>query len=171
MDREVKSATAQITADVGGGVQLVSITNWLDMDKFYVEDSAGGLVFFPYNTITSYNQWSEELRLADSDGAFRWQVGAYYLDMKWDTFQSVQGAAILSGITGSPSDTQKRSTFGVIDSKNWSAFGQVEYDFAPTWTLVAGFRWSQDNKDLDLRRYTRTYRREYRQRRCSTSPT
>ena len=152
MDREVKDATATITAELGGGVQLVSISNWLDMDKFYVEDSAGGLAFFPYNTINDYSQWSEELRLAESDGGFRWQVGAYYLDMKWDTFQSVQGAAILSGITGSPSDTQKQSTFGVIDSKNWSLFGQAEYDFAPSWTAVLGFRWSQDNKDLELRR-------------------
>ncbi len=151
MDREVKSATATVTAELGGGVQLVSITNWMNMDKFYVEDSAGGLVFFPYNTINSYDQWSEELRLADADGGFRWQVGAYYLDMTWDTFQSVQGAAILSGITGSPSDTQKRSTFGVLDSKNWSIFGQVEYDFASSWTLVTGFRWSQDDKNLDLR--------------------
>ena len=138
--------------ELGGGVQLVSITNWMDMDKFYVEDAAGGLAFFPYNTINSYDQWSEELRLADSDGGFRWQVGAYYLDMTWDTFQSVQGAAILSGITGSPSDTQKQSTFGIVDSRNWSVFGQVEFDFAAGWTLVTGFRWSQDDKDLDLRR-------------------
>jgi len=152
MDREVTSATATVTAELGGGVQLVSITNWMNMDKFYVEDSAGGLVFFPYNTKNSYDQVSEELRLADADGPFRWQAGAYYLDMQWDTFQSVQGAAILSGITGSPSDTQKQSTFGVVDSRNWSLFGQVEYDFASAWTGVLGFRWSQDNKDLDLRR-------------------
>ena len=152
MDREVTSATATVTVELGSGVQLVSITNWMNMDKFYVEDSAGGLVFFPYNTKNSYDQVSEELRLADADGPFRWQAGAYYLDMQWDTFQSVQGAAILSGITGSPSDTQKQSTFGVVDSRNWSLFGQVEYDFASAWTAVLGFRWSQDNKDLDLRR-------------------
>jgi iron complex outermembrane receptor protein len=151
MDRETTSATGTITANLEGGLQLVSITNWMEMDKFYVEDSAGGLVFFPYNTINEYDQVSEELRLADAEGTVRWQVGAYYLDMTWDTFQSVQGAAIL-GFTGSTSETQKQSTFGVVDSRNWSVFGQVEYDLSAAWTLILGARWSQDDKDLDLRR-------------------
>ena len=71
-------------------------------------------------------------------------MGGYYLDMTWDTFQSVQGALILGGT----SDTQKMSTFGDIDSKNWSAFGQVEFDLASQWTLVTGLRWSQDNKSV-----------------------
>jgi iron complex outermembrane receptor protein len=148
MDRETNSATAEITADFDGGVRFVSITNWMEMDKFYVEDAAGGLAFFPYNTITSYDQVSQEFRLANSEGGFRWQLGAYYLDMKWDTFQSVQGAAILGGT----SDTQKMSTFGVIDSKNWSVFGQFEFDIAEKWTVVTGVRWSQDDKELEMRR-------------------
>jgi iron complex outermembrane receptor protein len=124
----------------------------MEMDKFYVEDSAGGLVFFPYNTINEYDQVSQEFRLANSEGPFRWQVGGYYLDMTWDTFQSVQGAAILGGVTGSPSETQKQSIFGVVDSRNWSVFGQVEYDLSSAWTLILGARWSQDDKELDLRR-------------------
>lgn len=148
MDRETNSATAQITADFDGGVEFVSITNWMEMDKFYVEDAAGGLAFFPYNTVTSYDQVSQEFRLANAEGEFRWQFGAYYLDMTWDTFQSVQGAAILGGT----SDTQKMSTFGIIDSKNWSVFGQIEVDIAENWTLVTGLRWSQDDKELDMRR-------------------
>jgi iron complex outermembrane receptor protein len=148
MDRETTSATGTITVDLADGLQFVSITNWMEMDKFYVEDSAGGLAFFPYNTINSYDQVSEELRLADADGGFRWQLGAYYLDMTWDTFQSVQGAAILGGT----SNSQKMSTFGVIDSRNWSIFGQAEFDLAPSWTVILGARWSQDDKDLEMRR-------------------
>jgi iron complex outermembrane receptor protein len=152
MDRETTHATGTITAELANGLELVSITNWMEMDKYYVEDAAGGLVFFPYNTINSYDQVSEEIRLAKSEGGFRWQLGAYYLDMTWDTFQSVQGAAILGGVTGSASETQKQSTFGVVDSRNWSVFAQMEYDLAPTWTLILGARWSQDDKDLDMRR-------------------
>jgi iron complex outermembrane receptor protein len=44
------------------------------------------------------------------------------------------------------------STFGDVDSDNWSAFGQVEFDLAPQWTLITGLRWSQDNKDLKMHR-------------------
>jgi iron complex outermembrane receptor protein len=146
-NREAKSITGQIKADLGWG-QLVSISNWQKLDKFYIEDAAGGLFFFPYNTIVSDKQWSEELRLSGERSGFRWQVGAYYLDMNWDTFQSVQG----STITGSGTDQHKISTYGLIDSRNWSVFGQTEWDFADRWTLVTGLRWSQDNKSLKMRR-------------------
>ena len=127
MNRNARSINAQVTAQVGEGVELVSISNALSMDKFYIEDAGGGFGFFPYNTINSYEQWSQELRLSGERDRLRWQLGGYYLDMQWDTFQSVQGALILGGT----SDTQKMSTFGVVDSKNWSAFGQVEFDIAP----------------------------------------
>jgi iron complex outermembrane receptor protein len=147
-DRDSTSLTAQITVGLGGDVELVSITNWMTMDKFYIEDAGGGFGFFPYNTINTYDQWSEELRLSGATETFRWQVGAYYLDMFWDTFQSVQGALILGGT----SDTQLMSTFGDVDSTNWSVFGQVELDFAENWTLIAGLRWSQDDKHLEMNR-------------------
>jgi iron complex outermembrane receptor protein len=152
MNRDVKSATAQFTAKVGSGVDFVSISSWMKMNKFYIEDSGGGLVFFPYNTINDYDQFSQEFRLSGTAEKTRWQVGAYYLDMTWDTFQSVAGAAILGGITESDSDTQMMSTFGKIDSRNWSVFGQGEYDLADAWTLIVGARWSQDNKDIAMRR-------------------
>ncbi|HZF16341.1 MAG TPA: TonB-dependent receptor [Steroidobacteraceae bacterium] len=148
LDRDVKSATAQFTAKLGGSLEFVSLTNWMDMHKFYIEDSAGGLAFFPYNTINDYDQFSQEFRLSGSSDKARWQAGAYYLNMTWDTFQSVAGAAILGGT----SDTQKMSTFGKVDSRNWSVFGQVEFDLSNSLTLIAGGRWSQDDKSLDMNR-------------------
>jgi iron complex outermembrane receptor protein len=146
-DREMTSLNAQVTADLGGA-ELVSITNWLEMDKFYIEDAGGGFGFFPYNTINKYDQWSQELRLSGEGDRWKWLVGGYYLDMTWDTFQSVQGALILGGT----SNTQKMSTFGDVDSRNWSAFGQVEYALADRWTLIGGLRWSQDDKDITMSR-------------------
>jgi iron complex outermembrane receptor protein len=148
MDRTVRTGTGQLTAKLADDVELVSITNAMSMDKFYIEDAGGGFGFFPYNTIASFQQWSQELRLSGDRDRLRWQVGGYYLDMKWDTFQSLQGALILGGT----SDTQIMSTFGTVDSKNWSAFGQLEFDLAPEWTLITGLRWSQDDKHLEMRR-------------------
>jgi iron complex outermembrane receptor protein len=148
MNRNTRALTGQVTAKVAEGVELVSITNVMSMDKFYIEDAGGGFGFFPYNTINSYEQWSQELRLSGDRDRFRWQVGGYYLDMQWDTFQSVQGALILGGT----SDTQKMSTRGLVDSKNWSVFGQTEFDLAPAWTLITGLRWSQDDKHLKMNR-------------------
>jgi iron complex outermembrane receptor protein len=150
-DREITSLNAQVTADLGGA-ELVSITNWFEMDKFYLEDAGGGFGFFPYNTVNDYDQWSQELRLSGEADRWKWLIGGYYLDMTWNTFQAVQGALILSGLTGSVSDTQMMSTFGDINSSNWSAFGQVEYALADQWTLIGGLRWSQDDKDIAMSR-------------------
>jgi iron complex outermembrane receptor protein len=150
-DREITSLQADVKAQVGEA-ELVSITNWFTMEKFYIEDAGGGFGFFPYNTITDYDQWSQELRLSGESERWTWQVGAYYLDMKWDTFQSVAGALILGPGTGSTSDTQKMSTLGVVDSQNWSVFGQAEYAISDYWTVIVGGRWSQDDKDLEMRR-------------------
>ena len=67
--------TAQITAQLGGA-EFVSLTNWLEMDKFYIEDAGGGFGFFPYNTINDYDQWSQEFRLSGDAERLRWTLGA-----------------------------------------------------------------------------------------------
>jgi iron complex outermembrane receptor protein len=153
MDRDTTSVTATVTANMDSGIEVVSITNWMDMDKFYLEDAGGGLVFFPYNTINDYTQFSQELRFSGSTDRMRWQVGAYYLDMTWDTFQSVEGAAIHGAPASGATDAAFTETFGLLDSSNWSLFGQVEYDIAPQWTLIGGLRYSEDSKDLDMTRF------------------
>ncbi|MBL8268445.1 TonB-dependent receptor [Steroidobacter sp.] len=148
-NRDVKSLTAQITADLSDDIELVSISNGMQMDKAYVEDSGQGFGHFPYFTNNDYDQWSQELRLSGGQGDLRWQTGAYYLDMTADTSQVVEGPLALGGT----SDTQRMSTYGTVRSKNWSVFGQVEYDIAPQWTLIGGARWSQDDKHLDMTRF------------------
>ena len=151
-DRETTSATASLKWRNESGLEAVSITNYLNLDKDYLEDAAGGLFFFPYHTVADFDQFSEELRLSREQERSRWQVGAYYLNMNWDVNQTVAGAAILSGATGSDSDTQSQETPAQIDSENWSIFAQGEYDFTDQLTGIAGLRWSQDDKHLEMRR-------------------
>ncbi len=144
-DRETYYGTGTLKWDFGG-VELTSVTNYLNLDKNYLEDAGGGFGFFPYNTIADFDQFSQELRLAGETDRSRWQLGAYYLDMTWDLSQSVAGALILGG----ESDTQRLDTLSVIDSRNWSVFAQGEYDLTSTLTLIAGARWSQDDKEIDM---------------------
>lgn len=146
--RKVFSTTGTVKWELDNGLEVTSITNYLKLDKNYLEDSASGLGYFPYSTTAHFDQKSEEARISRNDGNFRWQAGVYYLDMKWNLSQSVAGALILGGT----SDTQKMTTPAVLDSTNWSLFGQAEYDLAPRWTIIAGLRWSQDNKSIDMTR-------------------
>jgi iron complex outermembrane receptor protein len=148
-DRDSTSATLQISHDLSDALELVSITNITVMDKDYLEDAGGGFGFFPYRTVNDYEQFSQELRISGDGERLRWQAGAYYLDMTADTFQTVSGALILGGT----SDTQTMDTFGKVDSRNWSLFGQAEFDLTDTLTLIGGLRWSQDDKEIDFTRY------------------
>jgi iron complex outermembrane receptor protein len=144
-DREITSATAQVTAEINE-LELVSITSWNMLDKFYIEDAAGGLGFFPYTTTVDFDQWSQELRLSGGESRTRWQVGASFLDMASYTSQRVEGALYLGGT----SDSQKLTTHGRIDSRNWSVFGQAEFDLTDRFNLISGLRWSDERKSLAL---------------------
>lgn len=144
LDREVTDVTGKLSWKINDAVQFTSISNFLKLEKFYTEDADGADVNFPYTTIADFKQYSEELRLSGEAERLRWQVGAYYLNMKLDMSQIVEGEIILGG------PTQRVDTLSNLESRNWSLFGQVEYDLTDALTLIAGARWSQDNKDLDM---------------------
>jgi len=140
-NRKVRSGTARLTHRLADNIDLTYIGNYTSMDKFYIEDAGGGLIFFPFETIADYKQWSQELRLSGSMDRFRWQVGAYYLNMDFNGGFNASGI-----ITGSPEG--RIESHVDLDSRNWSIFGQGEYDFTPQLTGIVGLRWSQDNKKI-----------------------
>ncbi len=149
-NRDSTNTTVTLTWDVNDNMELVSITNYMDLDKDYLEDAGGGLFFFPYEVNTDFETFSQEIRLSGEGSGVRWQTGAYYLDMNTDTLQRVSGAAILADSMGATTDTALQDTVSSLDSKNWSVFGQVEFDLSEQLTLIAGLRWSEDDKDLEF---------------------
>lgn len=143
-DRDTLSLTGKVLVEMASGMEFISITNYSDVDKFYQEDACGGLCFFPFTTVADYSQVSQEFRLSGYTDKTRWQVGVYYLDIDSVTSNQVEGAVI----TGSPQGIIRSDLD--MSSRNWSVFGQMEYDFTDTFTLIAGLRWSQDDKTLDF---------------------
>jgi iron complex outermembrane receptor protein len=144
-NRTVLSLTGKVKTQITDGIELTYIGSYLRMKKFYEEDAGGGLFFFPFQTFNTYKQWSQEVRLSGDSDRFRWQVGAYYLNMNFDGGFNVAGEAL----TGDPDGLFAATT--LLKSKNWSIFGQAEYDLAPKLTAIVGLRWSQDNKHIKFR--------------------
>jgi iron complex outermembrane receptor protein len=142
LDREILSATATLVTELSNGWELTSISNWFDMEKSHREDPGGGVIPFPFLTNADYQQWSQELRLSSEGDTYRWQVGAYYLDMDLDSRSALGGPFF--GTT----DTGFIDGFTDLKSSNWSVFGQVEVDVSDSLTIIAGLRWSQDDKDI-----------------------
>lgn len=170
MDREQMSAIARFDYSYDNGMELTSITNYATNDFGYDEDGdALAIPILTFQTFADYTQLSQELRLAGGNDTTRWQAGVYYLDMEWDGGTSVTGAPGFGQIvvTGRVVDAGGVDTalatanpFNgfegalsfqnyLIDSRNWSVFGQAEFDLSDRLTLTAGARWSQDDKDID----------------------
>jgi iron complex outermembrane receptor protein len=146
-DRKVWSTTAKLTHSFSDNVDFTYIGNYSKLDKNYIEDAGGGLVFFPFQTIAHHKQWSHEARFSGHTPRVRWQVGAYYLNMDFDGEFDASGAAI----TMAETDAGRIQGLTHLISKNWSIFGQGEYDFTPQLTAIVGLRWSQDHKKIKFR--------------------
>jgi iron complex outermembrane receptor protein len=185
-DREASSFTAKFNYDLGDDMELVSITNYTDLDKFYTEDGdAFPVLAVNFTTIAEYEQYSQEFRVSGQGANNRWQVGAYFLQMN-NINQSITegipgtiGACFgnliplpafpgstcfdyAPGGVGAPPGIEipagSANTQDVdMESTNWSLFGQYEHDLSDSLTVIAGYRWSQDDKEIV---FTNTYANE-----------
>ena len=145
LNREVTSVTGKITWDVNDNLQFVSITSYMDIHSDYFEDAGGGFIpNFPFNPVADTSQFSQELRLSGSQDRFRWQVGGYYLDLEIIGDEFVSGEFV-SGLPDGRIDSDWN-----LDSKNWSIFGQAEFDLTEQLTFIGGLRYSQDDKSYTL---------------------
>lgn len=141
-NRKVWSTTAKLTHRISDNVDFTYIGNYSSLDKNYIEDAGGGLFFFPFQTIAHHRQWSHEARVSGHASRVRWQAGVYFLDMDFNGEFDASGEVI----TGSPQGRIQGLTD--LTSRNWSVFGQGEYDFTPELTGIVGLRWSQDHKKI-----------------------
>ena len=145
LDRDVTSVTGKITWDVNDNLQFISITSYMDIHKDYFEDAGGGFIpNFPYNPVADTSQFSQELRLSGSQDRFRWQVGGYYLDLE------IIGSDYVSGEFVTLLPEGRIDADWTLDSKNWSVFGQAEFDLTEQLTFTGGLRYSQDDKSYTL---------------------
>jgi len=156
MDRDINSLTFDLSWGFDNGMELTSITNYMNVDKFYTEDGDGiPIPIIEFTTVADFTQISQELRLDWSTESSRWVVGAYFLDidMEADVITRgfpVAGVAFDLGFDPSTLTNPLVQQDYHLDSRNWSVFGQAEFDLNDSFTLIAGGRWSQDDKTLDF---------------------
>ena len=145
LERDITSVTGKITWDLNDRLQVVSITNYMDIFKDYYEDAGGGYIpNFPFNPVAETTQVTQELRLSGDYERLRWQLGGYYLDLEINGMDFVGGEFV----TALP-DGRINAEWN-LNSKNWSVFGQAEFDLTDQVTLIGGVRFSQDDKEYSL---------------------
>lgn len=167
LNRETQNYTAKFVKDFDD-VELVSITNYMSMDKTYLEDGDA----FPDPIVVlsqdaDISQFSQELRLSGINGALKWQVGAFYMDFELDgktttlgapnidlSFALADAGVISKPVVGDDNPFDGFSSRPFIESvKNSSIFGQIDYSLTEQTTLTAGLRYSKDEKEINWRAF------------------
>jgi iron complex outermembrane recepter protein len=119
---------------------VTSVTDFLQVQKRYGEDSdVSPNPIFNYDVNYHYQQISQELRVNGTLDYFRWVAGLYYLNYK-------------SRDTGTTNLIQPigfgQANFVLADSSP-SVFAQGEYDVTKKFTVIAGVRYTYDDKKFD----------------------
>ncbi|MFO7552118.1 MAG: TonB-dependent receptor [Haliea sp.] len=95
-----------------------------------------GFIPFPSQTqdAADVQQFTQELRLSSNSGErLNWQVGLFYFDSELD---------VETNPFFVPATTVTHENTSV------AVFGQVDYALTDAWTLTAGLRWTDDEKDF-----------------------
>ncbi len=89
-------------------------------------------------------QITQEIRIASNlDGPFNYQFGAFYFEDDLLSVSQNQSAGAPAFIVGSISE---------IENTTWAVFGQGSYDLTEQFTLTAGVRYTDDEKDAQHER-------------------
>jgi iron complex outermembrane receptor protein len=140
--------------DIDGGVvdftQSVQVPPGITFDPNAIVFGGPALTFpgtIPVPSVTQdgadTDQFTQEFRIASmNDGAFNWQVGAFYFDSELevttDSFASF-------GFDGRQQDTIVRQ-----ENTTWALFGQATWDVTDRFTLTGGLRYTDDEKDFEV---------------------
>ena len=172
LHRDMSAYTAKFNWNLDP-LSLVSITNYLNMDKDYLEDGDGAPApIVEFAPRADYRQFTQEFRLNGETENMRWQAGLFYMDIEIDGLARTFGGpvwAIAAGLAAADPLGYGADPFGLgvrypdvslnvthiedytLESRNASLFGQIEYDLGADLTLILGYRWSEDDKHLDYR--------------------
>jgi iron complex outermembrane receptor protein len=142
-DRTLRGADFKIEGEVAG-INLVSISDYLDMSKTYNEASTvSPESLYTYYATNMLQQFSEEVRASGKSDMHDWVAGAFFMHLNGHYDVQLPFASL----DYFPGDIFQQTT---ISS---ALFGQDEIKFADRWTLILGGRYWRDRRTLDFYLY------------------
>lgn len=174
---ETDAITLNMSYDLNEDMTLVSVTGYRDLDEYRIYDfDASAAPYITIERWNEYDQFSQELRLDANWGDFTVTAGAYYwnseFEQDWVTggqfwatlfgavaqtpalWQACLGGAFApiacdSGITGVPAGQDvTQILFETQETTSTAVFAQADWNFAEDWTVTAGLRWTEEEKDF-----------------------
>ncbi|MBN7797351.1 TonB-dependent receptor [Parahaliea mediterranea] len=152
-DREgtvyVKSegGAATINWDLNDSLTLTSITAYQTVERTQEEDTDAGPVPLAPSFPAETDQFTQELRLSGGDDRSQWVAGVYYYDSEVEATYTLDALGL--GFVFLDTDMTQ-------DTESWSVFGQYEFAINDQWSVIAGLRYSSEEKELDYQGFDRS---------------
>jgi iron complex outermembrane receptor protein len=146
---KIEHYLATVNWDASAKLSVVGLAGWLKSEKFEVEDCDNGpdpLCLFSNDSTSEH--WTAELRANYEETSWRVTVGANYLDQDIAT-RSATPLFFDESVTPDPTGLLAESYFDQQELESWAIFAQGEYDLSPQLTLIAGARYTRDDKEVD----------------------
>ena len=143
-----------------GPVTLKSITAYSDFeyepfaDNDFTDAATSGATNMDIASLTAESKsFQQEIHLAsNTDSALEWLVGAFYFTDKIEETFSIQrlipGTALPAPGGGTTNFVFDRRTETDVDS--WAVFGQGTFHITDRFSITAGARHTEDDKDYEL---------------------
>ena len=138
--RDHYGITGKIEWAISDGLKIVSITNWQDFEKQYLEDVDGTPEpLFTYQQGVDSEQISQELQIQGETDRLKWVAGAYYLniDSEYLVVTDVLNCCLVEFDNNI-----------ALETESYAVFLQAEYALTDQFTFIGGFRWTEDEKDI-----------------------
>lgn len=143
-DGRVEVETSGLAANLDwqlGDFNLTSITAFQTVERLQSEDTEASPFPLIMPTFAAETDTiTQELRIGSDGEAFRWLAGLYYFDNEVKGHYTLD-LTNLGFIFFNANYTQETDSLAL--------FGQVEFDLAEQWTLIAGVRVENEEKTLD----------------------
>jgi len=129
-DISVKAISAELNIDLGGAT-ITFIPAYRDTTADYLTYTPG----FYFDTAETSQQQSYELRIGNDGSRLKWVAGVYYFDEDQTQLYTLRALPIQFGITQTD-----------LSTTAYAAFGEATLSVTDTVRLIAGGRYSRDEK-------------------------
>ncbi|MBW2366353.1 MAG: TonB-dependent receptor [Deltaproteobacteria bacterium] len=147
-DEEYWGLSAAINFDVSDRLTLRSITAYREWEKFDIQDLDGGPIsLLRVSEPKMVEYFTQEIQLDGSWNRWTWGLGAYYFNFSIEDPSVVVDMDFIA-----PGFALNISALG--DTTAWAAFGNVSYALTDELTVVAGIRYSYEEKWFNQVNYT-----------------
>ena len=138
--RDHYGITGNIEWNLNNRLRIVSITNWQDFEKHYLEDVDGTPApLFTFNQNVDSEQFSQELQVHSETDRLKWVAGAYYLNI--DSDYLIITDVLNCCLVEFDNDVK-------LETESYAFFLQAEFSLTEQFSFIGGFRWTEDEKDI-----------------------